>query len=65
MLAIVALPFLAKAQTSKEISPLKTFVTMCKELSILKKDKETDLFNYKGNGCITYIWFGGSSKKNQ
>lgn len=42
-----------------DISSLKTFGTMGKELKILKKEKETELFKYEGKGCLTHMWFGG------
>lgn len=42
-----------------EISSLKTFSTMGKELQILKKEQETELFTHKGKGCLTHMWFGG------
>jgi hypothetical protein len=32
---------------------------MGKELQVLTKEKETELFNYDGKGCITHMWFGG------
>ena len=45
-----------------DINSLKTFGTMGKELQILKKNSETDLFSYKGKGTLTHMWFGGSFK---
>ena len=45
-----------------DINTLKTFGTMGKELRVLKKGEETDLFKYEGKGCITHMWFGGSFK---
>ena len=42
-----------------EISSLKTFGTMGKELQILKKNQETELYSHEGNGCLTHMWFGG------
>ena len=50
----------SKLSQSLEISTLKTFGTMGKEMKILKRDVETELFNYKGKGAITHMWFGGS-----
>ena len=35
---------------------------MGKELKILKRDTESELFNYQGKGVITHMWFGGSFK---
>ena len=66
IVAIVSLPSGMTAQKKREqypeISSLKTFGTMGKELRVLKKDKEVDLFTYKGKGVITHMWFGGSFK---
>ena len=42
-----------------ELSSLKTFGTMGKELQILKKERETELFKHEGKGCLTHMWFGG------
>lgn len=42
-----------------DISSLKTFGTMGKELQVLKKEGETELFKYVGKGCLTHMWFGG------
>lgn len=44
------------------VEDLKTFGTMGKELRVLKKDQETELFAHEGKGCITHMWFGGSFK---
>jgi hypothetical protein len=44
---------------SPDISSLKTFGTMGKELQILKKESETVLFEHQGKGCLTHMWFGG------
>ena len=42
-----------------DISSLKTFGTMGKELQILEKEQETELFSHEGKGCLTNMWFGG------
>lgn len=42
-----------------DISTLKTFGTMGKELKILKIEQETELFKHEGKGCLTHMWFGG------
>jgi len=42
-----------------DISSLKTFGNMGKELQILKKEAETELFSHQGKGCLTHMWFGG------
>lgn len=38
---------------------LETFGTMGKELQVLTKEEESDLFSHEGKGCITHMWFGG------
>lgn len=38
---------------------LKTFGTMGKELQVLKKEQETELYKHEGRGCLTHMWFGG------
>lgn len=38
---------------------LKTFGTMGKELQVLTKEEETELFSHEGRGCMTHMWFGG------
>ena len=48
--------------TYPDISSLKTFGTMGKEQRVLKKETETELYNYNGKGCLTHMWFGGSFK---
>jgi hypothetical protein len=48
-----------KTSRFTEVSSLKTFGTMGKELKVLKKEQETQLFSYEGKGCITHMWFGG------
>lgn len=49
----------SKSSAYPDISSLKTFGTMGKELQILKKEQETELFKYEGKGCLTHMWFGG------
>ena len=49
-------------QPTTSLDGLKTFGTMGKEMQVLKKDQETELFSYEGNGCLTHMWFGGSFK---
>lgn len=46
--------------TNDSTNQLKTFGTMGKELKVLTRDKETELFSYDGKGVITHMWFGGS-----
>ncbi len=52
------------AQTYPDVTSLKTFGTMGKELTVLEYDKETELFSYDGRGCITHMWFGGQELKH-
>ncbi len=46
-------------QKPLDVSSLKIFSTMGKELQILKVEEETELYKYNGKGCITHMWFGG------
>ncbi len=39
--------------------PLKTFGTVGKQVTPLSVEREADLFNYTGKGCLTHMWFGG------
>lgn len=48
-----------KSISSSDISSLKTFGTMGKELKVLKRSEETELFSYSGKGTLTHMWFGG------
>ena len=66
--AVMALaPFGLPAQTTAapptwdavDLSDLKTFGTMGKELKPLSADKEAELFHHGGRGCLTHMWFGG------
>ena len=45
-----------------DISKLKTFGTMGKEVRPLKGDSEAELFRHDGKGCLTHMWFGGGWK---
>ena len=38
---------------------LQTFGTMGKELQVLTKEAECELFSHEGKVCITHMWFGG------
>jgi len=40
----------------------RTFGTTGKELLVLKKEKEAELFSYTGRGALTHMWFGGDFK---
>ena len=59
LLAISATPLHA---ADVEVSKLKTFGTMGKEQRALTRGEETELFRYDGKGCLTHMWFGGSSR---
>jgi hypothetical protein len=48
--------------TEIEISTLKTFGTMGKQVRVLAGQKEAELFAHEGKGCLTHMWFGGSFK---
>jgi D-arabinan exo alpha-(1,3)/(1,5)-arabinofuranosidase (non-reducing end) len=72
ILSIAILFFLASCNLSvkntgeeqlSNVESLKTFGTMGKELRVLKKKEEAELFKYEGKGCITHMWFGGSFKE--
>ena len=41
---------------------LRTFGTMGKEVTPLRRDKEAELFQHEGKGCLKYMWFGGGWK---
>ena len=45
-----------------DLSELKTFGSIGKELAILEKESETVLFQHRGKGALTHMWFGGSFK---
>ena len=61
---IVAVSFLLGRVFAQEtdITKLKTFGTMGKEVTPLKGDTEAELFNHSGKGCLTHMWFGGGWK---
>lgn len=42
-----------------DLSTLKTFGTIGKEVKPLSADKEAILFQQDGKGCLTHMWFGG------
>ena len=42
------------------VAGLKTFGTAGKEKDVLTHGTEAELFSYKGRGCLTHMWFGGS-----
>lgn len=53
---------MANGLSGQQKESFKTFGTMGKEMQVLKKDAETVLFSYQGQGCLTHMWFGGSFK---
>jgi hypothetical protein len=40
----------------------KTFGTVGKEVTPLRRDREAELFFHQGKGCLTHLWFGGGWK---
>ena len=60
-LLMLAVPHRAMAQTPN-VSKLKTFGTIGKEVRPLKGDSEAELFRHEGKGCLTHMWFGGGWK---
>lgn len=61
---IVSISLLALSLTASaadvDVSELKTFSTIGKQVSSLSEDKETKLFEHNGKGCLTHMWFGGA-----
>jgi hypothetical protein len=55
-------PLAALCAAEPDLSTLKTFGTMGKEVTPLSADKEAELFRHDGKGCLTHIWFGGDWK---
>jgi len=43
-----------------DVSTLHTFGTAGKQLTPLSVEREAELFSYRGKGCLTHMWFGGS-----
>jgi hypothetical protein len=64
---ICLFPFSGKGQNTNtkksdeifSLNSLKTFGTAGKEKKLLTAGKEAELFQYKGKGCLTHMWFGG------
>lgn len=44
------------------LAGLKTFGTIGKEVRVLAGGVEAELFQHKGKGCLTHMWFGGGWK---
>jgi hypothetical protein len=49
----------AAPAANPDVSTLKTFGTMGKEVTPLSTNMEAELFQYSGKGCLTHMWFGG------
>ena len=60
-LLMLAVPHKAMAE-GPDVSKLKTFGTIGKEVRSLKGDTEAELFRHQGRGCLTHMWFGGDWK---
>lgn len=60
--ALLLVPLAATRAADVDVSKLKTFGTMGKEVKPLSADKEAELFRYDGKGCLTHMWFGGAFK---
>ena len=61
-LLAVILPAAMVSAEASDLSNLKTFGTMGKEVKPLSHDKEAELFRHEGKGCLTHMWFGGAFK---
>ncbi len=59
---LAALPVSAQLPVVQADETLKTFGTMGKEVTPLRRDKEAELFHHEGKGCLTHMWFGGGWK---
>ena len=53
---------LALPAAGPDLSKLKTFGTIGKQVTPLSVDAEAELFNYTGKGSLTHMWFGGGRK---
>ena len=49
----------ALADSQIDLSKLKTFCSIGKQLSVLNGYKEAELLHHDGTGCLTHMWFGG------
>ncbi len=61
-LAILAIITTTLSAEEIDVSTLRTFGTMGKQVRVLKGHKEVELFNHQGKGCLTHMWFGGNFK---
>ena len=59
---LASLPVSAQRPVGNADQTLKTFSTMGKEVTPLRRDKEAELFHHEGKGCLTHMWFGGGWK---
>ena len=57
-----AVPAFPQPPVAKADQTLKTFGTMGKEVTPLRRNQEAELFFHKGKGCLTHMWFGGGWK---
>lgn len=58
---LVAIAFTLTAKAAEpDLTRLKTFGTMGKEVKPLTHEKEAELFRHEGKGCLTHMWFGGA-----
>jgi len=59
MFWLLAASALASA-SEVDLSTLKTFCSVGKELYVLNGYQEAELLDRKGKGCLTHMWFGGN-----
>lgn len=63
-IATIVLAFVGASMSAGEIdiSTLKTFGRIGKQVKVLEGGREAELFAHQGKGCLTHMWFGGSFK---
>jgi hypothetical protein len=61
-MALVWTLILAAHAAEADLSKLKTFGTIGKEVTPLSVDQDAELFHHEGQGCLTHMWFGGGWK---
>ncbi|MHC4517039.1 MAG: DUF2961 domain-containing protein [Planctomycetota bacterium] len=62
MIVLLAIVCATVNASEVDVSALKTFGTMGKQVKVLGGGTEAELFAYEGKGCLTHMWFGGSFK---
>lgn len=64
LVSVVSIWPIARAaeEVPPDLSTLKAFGTMGKQVTPLSVDKEAELFRHEGRGCLTHLWFGGGWK---